>query len=137
LDPKESEPALYVCKRVAEKNGWRVVVDTHGDGESALRLLKLRNWDAAFIDNDLTKLSGTNCLLEFRDWESRVRTVKQRNIYIMSNTQSAVTGFDGVLMKPLNPLELVNVFESASFKINHVTINTGTSKRKSSLLSFI
>jgi len=55
----------------------------------------------------------------------------------MSNTQSAVTGFDGVLMKPLNPLELVNVFEGASFKINHVTINTGTSKRKSSLLSFI
>lgn len=66
---KETEPALQYIKRIAEKNGWRVVVEAHGDGEDALRLLKLRKWDAVFIDNDLAKLSGTNCLVRFREWE--------------------------------------------------------------------
>lgn len=118
---EEAEPALLLTKHIAEKSGWRVVVETHGDGESALRLLKMRNWDAAFIDNDLSKFSGTICLVRFREWEQRVRSVQQRNIFIMSDTCSGITlptGFDGVLMKPLNPNQLVNIFEASSFKFN-------------------
>lgn len=38
--------AGHFLQRLAEKNGWRTVVK-HGGGEDALRLLKLRKWDAA------------------------------------------------------------------------------------------
>lgn len=125
LGLKDTEPALHLCKRIAEKNGRRTVVDSHGDGEDALRLLKLRNWDAAFIDNDLSTFSGTNCLVRFRDWEKLVRANQQKNIYIMSDTYSTValpTGFDGVLMKPLDPTQLLHILGTASFKLKHTAI---------------
>ena len=113
---KGTEPALKSIKCIVEKNGWRAVVDSNGDGEDALRLLKLRNWDAVFIDNDLSVLSGTNCLVRFRDWEkhSRSSSVQQKNVFIISDTFSAVTlpsGFDGVLMK----VRLCFVFSSISY----------------------
>ena len=124
LGLKDTEPALHLCKRIAEKNGWRTVVETHGDGEDALRLLKLRNWDAAFIDNDLSILSGTNCVVRFRDWETRVRASQQKNIYIMSDIDSTVTlptGFAGVLMKPLDPIQLIHILGTAYFKFKHTS----------------
>lgn len=125
LDLKDTEPALHLCKRIAETNGWRTVVETHGDGEDALRLLKLRDWDAAFIDNDLSTFSGTTCLVRFRDWEKLVRANQQKDIYIMSDTYSTValpTGFDGVLMKPLDPTQLLHILGTASFKLKHTAI---------------
>ena len=39
---KETDPSLQSLQRIVEKNGWRAVVVKHGDGEDALRLLKLR-----------------------------------------------------------------------------------------------
>lgn len=126
---KETDPALQLLQRIVEKNGWRAVVVKHGDGEDALRLLKLRKWDTVFIDNDLPVFSGTNCLVRFRDWEkrSRSRAVQQKNIFIMSDTFSPAalpSGFDGVLIKPVDLAQVLQILESASFKFNRSsTIN--------------
>ena len=41
---KETNPALHYLKHIVEKIGWRAIIEKHGDGEDALRVLKLRNW---------------------------------------------------------------------------------------------
>lgn len=45
---KETNPALHYLKHIVEKNGWRAILGKHGDGEDALRVLKLRNWGKYF-----------------------------------------------------------------------------------------
>ena len=124
---KETDPALHNLVRIVEKTGWRAVVAKHGDGEDALRLLKMRNWDMVFVDNDLPIFSGTNCLVRFRDWEKRTYSRrKQGNIYIISDSYSSVTlpsGFDGVLMKPVDPAQVLQILECASFNFNRSTID--------------
>lgn len=45
---KDKDPSLYVLQGIVEKNGWRAVVK-HGNGDDALRLLKLKSWDAGKI----------------------------------------------------------------------------------------
>lgn len=69
---KATDPSTPAIKRIADKVGWRVVI-SHGDGEDAIRLLKMRNWDAVFIDNELSILSGAICCVRFREWEKRSR----------------------------------------------------------------
>ena len=114
---QESEPTLQALQRIIQRNGWRAVTVKHGDGEDALRLLKLRNWDLVVIDNDLPIVSGTNCLVRFRDWEKRSRSVQQKNIFILSDTlthHNLPTGFDGVLLKPVEPARLLQILDAAA-----------------------
>lgn len=111
---KESDPTMQCLQRIVEKNGWRAVVVKHGDGEDALRLLKLRKWDMVFIDNDLPIFSGTNCLARFRDWEKRSRTVEQKNVFIIADTHNDHVGVDGVLTKPLEPSHVLDILQSAT-----------------------
>ncbi|KAL9182304.1 hypothetical protein ACHAXT_012956 [Thalassiosira profunda] len=110
----EDQPTLHSLQRIVEKYGWRAVVVSNG--EDALRLLKLRKWDAAIIDNDLPVFSGTNCLIRFRDWETHSRAVRQKNIFILSDSYSptsAPSGFDGALGKPLEPKQILSTLEAA------------------------
>ncbi|KAL7540671.1 hypothetical protein ACHAXR_010289 [Thalassiosira sp. AJA248-18] len=149
---KESDPNQRPIQLIVEKHGWRAVV-VNGGGEDALRLLKLRNWDTVrlqalvcscsllshafsttimiesnvFIDNDLPIFSGTNCLIRFRDWEKRSRSVKQKNVFIISDTcvgrHSIPSGFNGVLSKPVEPAQVLQILETASLPSMFGTIN--------------
>eukprot|EP00977_Amphora_coffeiformis_P002213 scaffold425_cov175-Amphora_coffeaeformis.AAC.72 len=93
-----------------EHDGWKVVVVN--DGNEAFRLLKMRNWDAVLIDDDLPLLNGAACIESFRDWEEENRVNKQRNTFLVcseavpapTDTSAIVqqpTGFDFVLNRPL------------------------------------
>lgn len=104
------EPAgNTVMKEGTERLGWHAV-HVH-DGEDALRLLKMRNWDAVFIENEIPRLTGVGCISRFRSWESENRVARQNNVYLLSTdfvpsleqSVSAVypSGFDGALGKPI------------------------------------
>jgi len=117
---KEMDPTLHSLQHIVEKNGWRAVVK-YGGGEDALRLLKLRNWDTVFIDNDLPILSGINCLVRFRDWEKSSRAIQHKNVVIISDSyyhHSLPNGVDGVLGRPVDPSQLLQILNTALEKIN-------------------
>jgi CheY-like chemotaxis protein len=93
-----------------EANGWKVIV-IH-DGNDALRLLQMRNWDAVLIDDDLPVLAGTPCVTKFREWEQNNRVNKQKNVCLVcdgdipspDDTASVIqppAGIDGVLRNPV------------------------------------
>ena len=93
-----------------EREGWKVIV-VH-DGQDALRLLKLRNWNAVLIDDDLPVSGGAECAKGFRVWEQHNRVNRQRNVYMVckvpipsifdkSSIVQPPTGFDGVLGTPV------------------------------------
>ncbi|KAL3920555.1 MAG: hypothetical protein SGILL_003202, partial [Bacillariaceae sp.] len=122
--PSQSEQAMKVClvveggdtissvaEHVAEKNGWKLVV-VH-NGESALRLLQMRNWDAVLIDDGLLGLTSCMVMEHFREWESKNRVNRQKNVYqvnssfipshlAMSSMVQLPSGFDGALGKPVS-----------------------------------
>ena len=93
-----------------EGDGWKVGVVN--DGNEALRLLKMRNWDAVLLDDDLPVLSGAACMDNFREWEEENRVNRQRRTFLLcgetvpsptdkSAIVQAPTGFDYVLNRPL------------------------------------
>jgi CheY-like chemotaxis protein len=94
-----------------ENIGWKIVIAN--DGQDALRLLQIRNWDAILIDDDIPLLAGTPCMEKFRSWEAENRVNRQRRAFLIcSNVEipspcdkcSIVQpphGFDGVLGKPV------------------------------------
>jgi CheY-like chemotaxis protein/signal transduction histidine kinase len=93
-----------------EANGWKVIV-IH-DGNDALRLLQMRNWDAVLIDDDLPVLTGTPCVTKFREWEQNNRVNKQKNVCLVcdgdipspddkASVIQPPAGIDGVLRNPV------------------------------------
>ena len=119
-----NKPANPVCLMAADKpsrrsnqvllkmeqNGWKVVLVN--DGNEALRLLKMRNWDAVLIEDELPLLVGAACMENFREWEEHNRINKQRNTFLVCNETipspsdtSAIiqppTGFDYSVNRPL------------------------------------
>lgn len=93
-----------------ESSGWKVIV-VH-DGNDALRLLQMRNWDAVLIDDDLPVVAGTPCVAKFREWEQNNRVNKQKNVCLVcegdipspddkASVIQAPSGIDGVLRKPV------------------------------------
>eukprot|EP00550_Attheya_septentrionalis_P005297 CAMPEP_0198289726 /NCGR_PEP_ID=MMETSP1449-20131203/7816_1 /TAXON_ID=420275 /ORGANISM="Attheya septentrionalis, Strain CCMP2084" /LENGTH=885 /DNA_ID=CAMNT_0043988103 /DNA_START=300 /DNA_END=2954 /DNA_ORIENTATION=- len=52
--------------RAVEALGWRGSLVQNG--EDALRLLKMRNWDAVFLDDEMPMLAGMRCISCFREW---------------------------------------------------------------------
>lgn len=107
-DTKSIAKAMMRC---IERNGWKCV--TVGDGEQALNLMKMRNWDCVFMDDELPVMHGTTCITHFREWEKQNRVARQNNIYICSanviGSSSPPCGFDGVFSKPFKPSNLNNV----------------------------
>ena len=78
-----AEPASnIVMKDAVERLGWHAV-HVH-DGEDALRLMKMRNWDAVFVENEISRLPGTGCVARFRDWEGENRIARQNNVFLLS-----------------------------------------------------
>jgi len=103
-----------VAKKVVEKNGWKSTV-VH-NGESALRLLKIRNWDAVLLDDELQGITSIKVIETFREWESKNRVNRQKNVFqvnssfipsgldtfLSTSSVQLPSGFDGALGKPLS-----------------------------------
>jgi len=108
---EEGNAISAVAEKVAEENGWKSIV-VH-NGESALRLLQMRNWDAVLLDDELPGLTGCMVMEHFREWESKNRVNRQKNVYQVNSsfipshlgTSSSVqlpSGFDGAIGKPVS-----------------------------------
>ena len=99
-----------------ESMGWNVVV-VH-DGIDCLELLKLQQWAAVLVEDNLTLLSGLLCISNFRKWEGiHAMPHRQKNIfYVCEGDIPSPTdgnswiqppiGFDGVLSKPVPWIDL-------------------------------
>jgi CheY-like chemotaxis protein len=94
---------------IFETNGWKCEVVR--DCEGATKLLKLRNWDAVLLDEDLLPTSASHCTTDFRRWEAGNRVNRQKNLFILcsmcatDNDKSVVvqapSGFDGAISRRL------------------------------------
>jgi CheY-like chemotaxis protein len=105
---------ITTISRCVERRGWRTRVTR--DGVEALQLMKMRNWDAIFIDENLCKLNGNSCVSIFRQWEATNRVAKQRNIHLVSaefnNSNKRVPlGCDGALGTHFSQNEIVAVLK--------------------------
>jgi hypothetical protein len=74
--------------------------------------LKMRNWDAVLLEDDLPEMDGAACIEAFREWEEEHRVNRQCNTFLVcsegipapSDVSAIVqspTGFDSVLARPL------------------------------------
>ena len=109
----------------SETIGWKIVAVR--DKDSALGLLKMRNWDAVLVDDEL---DSSRCIAIFREWEKMHRVNRQRNVVLMSanfvhENHSAFfqvpTGFDGAIGKPIELNALQSFLEKAQTTIDIVT----------------
>jgi CheY-like chemotaxis protein len=110
----------------SEKIGWKIV--SVRDRESALGLLKMRNWDAVLVDHEL---GWSRCIALFRDWEKTHRVNRQKNVILMSASYvppqylgasfQVPTGFDGALGKPIQLNSLQSFLEKAKTSCDIVT----------------
>jgi CheY-like chemotaxis protein len=113
---------VEAVERAAQEKGWKSV--TVDNGEDALKLMKLRNWDAILLDEDLPIVASAQCVSRFREWEERNRVNRQRNIVLLSAScvslvvglKSMVqlpTGFDCALGKPIRTNEFECIMTQA------------------------
>lgn len=124
LIAEDSSAAVNVSmKNDIERAGWQAVYVN--DGEDALRLLKMRNWDVVLLDEEMSRLNGARCVARFREWERENRVARQHQVYLMSSnyvplpdgaitTASFPTGFDGALGKPVLRRDLHTVLDLAA-----------------------
>lgn len=109
-------------ERAAREKGWKSVIV--GNGEDALKFMKLRNWDAILLDEDLPVLPSTQCVSRFREWEDRNRVNRQRNIVLLSASCVSMVvgpksmvqlpfGFDCALGKPIRSNEFEYIMTQA------------------------
>jgi len=103
-----------IAKKVADENGWKSTV-VH-NGEAALRLLQMRNWDAVLLDEELPGITSCKVIETFREWESKNRVNRQKSVFqvnssfiplglessLSSSSVQLPSGFDGALGKPLS-----------------------------------
>ena len=99
-----------------ESMGWNVVIVN--DGIECLEFLKLQQWAAVLIEDNLTQLSGLLCISTFRKWEGiHAVTGRQKNIFYVCDGEipspadgnswiQPPIGFDGVLSKPVPWIDL-------------------------------
>jgi len=123
------EDSTSVCesmRQIMEENEWDPVLVN--DGEDALRLLKMRNWDAVFLDEDLPRLDGIRVIERFRAWEKDHRIARQRHVFLISesllpnpsNGSFSATypgGFDGALSKPILLPNLIQLLASVAASV--------------------
>ena len=115
----EDSPSISKLAEIASKTiGWTIVPIVGMD--SAIRLLKMRNWDAILVDGDFAGHSHTISM--FREWEKRHRVNRQRNIMLLTtsyvspggcDTFQVPTGFDGALAKPIELDSLQLFFQNS------------------------
>jgi CheY-like chemotaxis protein len=123
---EEGKIISEIAKSVAEENGWKSTV-VH-NGEAALRLLQMRNWDAVLLDDELPGITSVKIIEKFRAWESKNRLNRQKNVFqvnssliplglelsLSSSSVQLPTGFDGALGKPLSSKVLKQFLTNAT-----------------------
>jgi len=125
-------------KNDIERAGWQAVYVN--DGEDALRLLKMRNWDAVMLDEEMSRLNGFRCVARFREWEKENRVARQNHVYLMSTnyvpspngattTASFPTGFDGALGKPVLKRDFNAVLDLAASNMSDCASSTSILSR--------
>jgi CheY-like chemotaxis protein len=123
---EEGGTLLELAKGALEDIGWNVVSANSIDDST--RLLNMRNWDAVFVDDDL---SSSRCITNFREWELTHRVNRQKNVILISahfepskgggsSVFQVPTGVDGALPKLINNFELQNFLEQSSSSCNMV-----------------
>lgn len=124
LIAEDSNSVRKALSKCVQLSGWRSAIVE--DGEDALRMLKIRSYDAVFIDGHMPKMTGTDCISKFREWEAQNRVARQRNVYMISGSyipkQHSILppGFDGALGKPVKTKELAELLEKIT-KSRHQT----------------
>lgn len=122
LVAEEGNIVSNLAEKAAEQKGWKVVI-IH-DGQAALKLLQMRNWDAVLLDDELPGLNSSRCMKQFRKWEQKNRVNKQKAVFQMSSSfipshleklssMQLPDGFDGALGKPLALKTLHSFLETA------------------------
>jgi CheY-like chemotaxis protein len=104
-----------------KRQNWQVSLAQ--DGKTALELLKSRIWDVVFMDDQLPILSGSTCVVNFRDWEKGNRMSRQNNLFLCSadahrDDALSLQGFDGILCKPLHMPKLISILKKCSIDRN-------------------
>lgn len=112
---EQDADACRSLKRLAMAHGYSVVSVT--TAEDGIRLLKLRMWLVCFIDNN------PNLIVTFRDWEHKTRSIKQGNVYVISDTSHPLNGFDGLLSKPVSAAKASQILEDCEVGKNETTFN--------------
>ena len=108
---------IMTIVRCVERKSWRFRVVRNGN--DALRWMKMRNWDAIFIDDNLPQLSGHTCVSVFRKWEAENRVARQRNVNMISavyNCQNrrVPDECDGVLGTHFTQEDIVSVLDAGA-----------------------
>lgn len=75
--------AVELKTGICAREGWDVVCAPNG--EDALRLLKVRIYDAVLLDEDLPAITGSRVVSQFREWEKTNRVTRQKNLTFMSD----------------------------------------------------
>ena len=112
---EQDADACRSLKRLAKAQGYSVVSVT--TAEDGIRLLKLRMWGVCFVDNN------PNLIVTFRDWEHNTRSIKQGNVYVISDTSHPLNGFDGLLSKPVSAAKASQILEDCEGGKNENTLN--------------
>lgn len=114
----DSISTCKLMKTAIERHGWRASIANNG--EEALKLLKMRNWDAVFVDDEMPILAGMSCITQFREWEAKNRVVRQDGITLISGNYQAKDhsmlpkGLDGAMSKPIDWKKLMEMLDSIS-----------------------
>lgn len=117
---EDSRSIRKAMTRIVQRRGWQACIAQ--DGKEGLRMLKIRNWDVVFMDDQLPLLSGSACVQIFREWENENRASRQGDLYMVSancnpNVSSDVPpGFDGLIGKPFKPSSLLSILDAAENK---------------------
>jgi CheY-like chemotaxis protein len=120
---KAKEQTRKAIEEAISKQGWQAAI-VH-DGEEALRMMRMRNWDMVILDEDLPMLQCSECVSKFREWEDKNRICRQRNIALLNASGFSTTagsessiqlppGFDLALAKPVRPHEIEYLMLHAS-----------------------
>lgn len=131
-DQKNDDPICLLvedCTSVAKammncikRQNWQVHLAQ--DGNSALDLLKSRRWNIILMDDQLPIMSGSECVLKFREWEQKEnRKFRQNNLFLCSadahhDDDLSILGFDGVLSKPIQMPKLISTLHKCALDRN-------------------
>ncbi|AAK14530.1 unnamed protein product [Ectocarpus sp. 4 AP-2014] len=98
---------------------WRFLkdhmVEVAVDGADGLQKMKDKRYDVVFLDMMMPVMDGTQCLVQFREWEklNRCGADNHQVVYCMSATSTNhLPGFDGSMPKPVDPTRLLSMLQN-------------------------
>jgi len=115
---EDSRSTARALAKAATASGWTPHVAE--DAEHALSMLKTKRWGAALIEEGEAdgELSSAKLISTFREWEASHRTVKQNNLFAVSNSRTndgcCPPGFNGAVFRPIKEADVVSLLQKAS-----------------------